>query len=292
MLEDLGASATAVQRRIAAGMVVRSDTKGIYHQADSEATWERRLWTLYLAAGHGRYVSRQAAGALHGLPSFGRTELSVTVPHGQHQLCHPGQIHQTRRPWPDEFLVVIEGLTVTDPAATIVDVAGLLRPRRLLEVVESAQHDLGTPISRIGRAHKFADYANRPGRLRLMAVLDRLAAGDGMVQSKLERIFHETAAELGFEPWTPQFPHPGRDLSNARGDAGDARAKVIAEMDSRTWHSRNRDRLRDAHRDRTAAMAGYQVVRVLGEELLRDPVAAVREVEAIRQMRLHQLGAA
>ena len=68
-------------------------------------------------------------------------------------------------------------------------------------------------------------------------------------------------------------------------------ARLIIEVDSRSWHTRISDIKRDHHRDAEAGAHGWYTHRVLAEDLERDLEGEIRIIREIRRSRLAQLGA-
>ncbi len=57
-------------------------------------------------------------------------------------------------------------------------------------------------------------------------------------------------------------------------------ARLIVEVDGRTYHARRRAFEHDRRRDRRLALAGYETRRYAAAEVLRDPQTVAREVAA------------
>jgi very-short-patch-repair endonuclease len=65
--------------------------------------------------------------------------------------------------------------------------------------------------------------------------------------------------------------------------------KLLLEVDGRVWHSREQAMARDRARDRAAAAAGWQTLRVLEDEVAEVPHLVRSEVVSAYQVRRSQL---
>jgi hypothetical protein len=106
-------------------------------------------------------------------------------------------------------------------------------------------------------------------------------SGAAQPRSLLERSADELLALTGLPPAEREYPLPS--LLAERGAAPEGfvdrawpEVKLIVEIDGRPWHARERAMARDRHRDRRAAAAGWQTLRILDEEVddVPDEVAA------------------
>jgi len=84
-----------------------------------------------------------------------------------------------------------------------------------------------------------------------------------------------------------EYPLPGLLGRDAVGfvDRAWPGVKLIVEIDGRRWHAREVDMAKDRRRDRQAAAAGWQTLRILGEEVLDASVAVVDEIVAVYEQR-------
>src|SRR4051794_27237498 len=109
---------------------------GVYALAGSGDTFERRLWAGGLAVGPDALVSHEAAAQVHGVPHVIRNKVVLTNAHGWHHRLEGVTVHQL-----DDVLTEhrtgVNGLPVTTRARTIVDLAAVVHPARLLPIVEA-----------------------------------------------------------------------------------------------------------------------------------------------------------
>lgn len=126
-------------------------------------------------------------------------------------------------------------------------------------------------------------------------MLDARASGPSTPRSLLERAADDLLATTTLPLAEREYPLPGL-LGRAGADVGFVdRAwpdvKLIVEIDGRRWHAREADMAKDRRRDRQAAAAGWQTLRVLGEEVADVSDAVVQEITDAHRARaaLHGL---
>jgi predicted transcriptional regulator of viral defense system len=279
-----GVDPRTIERRIARGYWLALHP-GVYALAGTRDTFDRRLWAGWLAVGPDAVASHEAAAQLHRIPNVIRSRVVLTNAHGWHHRLVHVTVHQLDDVLP-EHRTGIEGLPVTTPARTVVDLAAVVHPARLLSIVEATHHariasysDVGVCVTAIARRGK-------PGVRRLARVLDKLTATKGVTMSKLERLLLERIADAGLPQPVSQYPFPGRLFTNGCVDAAYVDAKLVIEADGRSWHTRIADVKRDRDRDNDAARHGWQTLRLLHEHITADPTGSAELIRDVRHERL------
>jgi very-short-patch-repair endonuclease len=282
-----GVDDDAIAVRIRNGRWVRM-AAGVYVLAGVAESFEQRLWLGWLAVGPGGIVSHEAAAQLHGIPNVIRNRVTLTCPHGWHHRLPVLTVHQL-----DDVLAdhrtSIEGLPVTTPARTVVDLAAVVHPARLLPIVEDAKHARIANYLQVGECMKSVARRGKPGIRRLARVLDKLTSTGTKSMSVLERKLFEMIDAAGLERPVSQFPFPGRQFTNGCIDAAYVNAKLVIEVDGRSWHTRIAELKRDHERDADAARSGWQTLRLLWEHVVDDPEgsgAVLRDVLRERRLQL------
>jgi len=232
-----------------------------------------------LASGPGAVVSHRAAAALHGLAGFGRGRPEVTVPSGREGGTNLALIHRSG------VLTGADrghrdGIPVTRPARTIVDIAGDVSFDRLLEIYDGSvtarlvtHDDLARCLERVGRRGLGGTAAMR----RLLAERD---AGVGVSASRLERRVLRVLRVGGVSEPVCQFAAPWRAARRERVDYAWPAQRLILEADGRRWHTREADFSRDRARDRQAAALGWTVLRVTWDDVCERSGEIVAQVAA------------
>jgi len=182
-------------------------------------------------------------------------------------------VHRSRRLHADDRAVV-DAISVTSVARTIVDLADVLSERRFADVVHEAEvlrlFDLRRVEEALGRA------SGRAGRHRLRRVLAGWDDGPAFTRNDAERRVLELSRSHG-------LPTPQVNVLVAKyevdffwPDAG-----LAVEFDGAATHHTRRAFHRDRQRDRDLASQGIQVVRVTSRDLRGDSAALARELAAI-----------
>ena len=277
-------TADAIKHRLATGYWI-AVLPGVYVLAGSRNTYDRRLWVGWLAVGPDAVVSHEAAAQVHGIPNVIRNRVVLMNAHGQHHRLPGIVVHQLDDVLPDHRTSV-DGLPVTTPARTVVDLAAAVHPARLLPIVEGTHHARISSYADIGECMTSIARRGKPGIRSLAKVLDRLTGTKAVTMSKLERQLFEALSAAGLPRPQSQFPFPGRSFTNGCVDAAYVDAKLVIEADGRAWHTRITDLKRDHERDADAARHGWQTLRLLHEHITGDPKGTAQLIRDVRRERL------
>jgi hypothetical protein len=283
----LGATPPMIARRLQAGQW-RRELPGVYALAGTERSYQQRLWAAVLAAGRQATVSFEAAAASHGFLGFPAGPLVVTVSHSGYARLPGITVHQISD-LTQEWCTSTDGLPITTPARTFVDLAAVTRVIRLRMALDDARSAHKVTLDEVAVALGAVTRRGKPGVRLLGSVLDDLGPGSIPAASVLERRLFGVVEGAGLPPLVRQFPLPGRQVVKGCVDGAWPDAKLIVEADSRRWHTRVQDLSRDHLRDQEAARAGWQVLRVMHEHLVSDPVGVSDTLRATRAVRLRQV---
>ena len=279
-----GVSERAIVRRLAGGdwgVVL----PGVLALPSARDTFERRVWAGWLAVGPGALVSHEAAAQVHRIPNVIRNRVVLTDAHGRHHRLPGVIVHQLNDVLP-EHRTAVDGLPITTPARTIVDLAAVVHPARLLPIVEGTHHARIASYTEVGVCMASIARRGKPGIRHLALTLDKLTSTKATTMSKLERQLFELIANAGLPRPISQYPFPGRLFTNGCVDAAYADAKLIVEADGRTWHTRIADLKRDHARDADAARHGWLTLRLLYEDITADPAGTAELIRDVRRERL------
>lgn len=263
----LGMSKSTLRRRVAEGVFVdlQPGLLAIPGAVD-EFTLDLRAACSKLNA----VVSHESAAQLHGLdrPSFVKPTVSVPVRRSKdlagvtvHQLTdlEPGHI------------VDHDGLPVTSPERTVIDLAAVLREGHLARILDNGLaaglvdlEALQTLFGTLGRRGK-------PGTAVLRKLLDARGVDymppDGELERRLILILER--AELP-EP-VRQFRAPWLRPVNGRVDLAYPEHNLVIEGDSRRWHLLMEAFETDRLRDNAAQLAGWRILRFTWAEITDAP---------------------
>lgn len=272
----VGATAAMVKRRIASGAwVIRGD--GLYSARGAVLTWRARLFLAVLAPGGPAVVSYEAAAALHGLPTFAPGPVSVTVRHSTSRLQQLATVHQSRRLY-DEHVTAVEGVPATTVARTIIDLAAAYRRGRIEILLD---HAIATrKLTIVDFCSTFDDLAcrGRQGIGVVRALLAERQPGYTPPASVAESLLLRVLRLGGLPRPVLQFPHPAPEYEGRRVDAAYPQARVLIEVDSRTWHGGWRAGERDRARDLAASGMRWLTLRVAYQELVERPDWVIEKV--------------
>lgn len=226
------------------------------------------LAVTVLGLGPHAVASHEAAGGVQGIVVDRAPMADVSVSAG-----HPRQrpnvvIHRVRLTARER--TVCDGIPVTAPARTLLDLASRLTGRSIERAVARAfRLELTTPEE---RGSVVAQYPGRPGTASLAAMLAK-EASPAFVRSEAEERFLTIVRES-------ELPEP-RVNARIQGCEVDFLwpvARLVAEIDGMTWHSSRAAQIRDRERDSRLIAAGYGVLRFTWADLTARPTVVVARV--------------
>jgi very-short-patch-repair endonuclease len=214
-----------------------------------------------LACGEGAALSHRSAAALWriGAEAPGRVDLSVKR---TTRVRRTGLRVHRRPALRPENIVRQDGIPVTDPARTLVDLATELGPLGVERAVNEAdKRDLIDPETLRSR---LGSYAGEPGVRLLRSLLDKRTFR--LSDSALEILFRPiaVAAKLPI-PLSKQMVN-GFEVDFYWPDLG-----LVVETDGLRYHRTPSAQGRDAERDRAHVIAGLSPLRFTHYEIRYEP---------------------
>lgn len=284
---EAGLGPAAIRHRLESGRW-EEVAPAVYSTPGHRPSWRRRLWIGHLHAGPGSVVSHESAARLIGFPQVVAGRVTITVP-GRRRHPPSGVVWHRLADVEATDITRMEGLPVTTPARTALDLAAVLHIATLRLLVEHGAverkfrlEDVGAVLSRVRRKGK-------TGVRKLEQVLDELGPGEGLPRSRLEHLLDQVIARSRLP--RPAHEHP---LPNERGRTGFVdrcwpEAKLIVEADGRKWHNRFQQARADADRTLEAQALGWQTARLLWEHLSTDSDGTAALLHATYQERRLQI---
>jgi hypothetical protein len=220
-------------------------------------------------------ASHETAAQLLGLPLLADPGgVSVTRPTGSTRYLSGLRVHVAALP--DEHVDTVDGLRVTTPARTVVDLARRLPRQEALVVADAALHlrrarpeDLDEVLARC---------STWPG-IRRAGWMRRHA--DGRAESPLETVCRELFLRHGLPAPVPQaVVADGSDGWYARVDFLWPESRTVVEADGRTKYGAAADLWNEKLRQERIEELGYLVRRVSWGQVARQPEATVARVRA------------
>jgi very-short-patch-repair endonuclease len=266
-----GLTAAAVSRSVAAGRL-RLVFRGVY--AVGHLALRREGWWMaaLLTCGESATLSHRTAATIWQLRTDPILPIDVITATGHGRKHARITTHRTRLYAFDAL--VIDGLRVTTPSRTIVDLAAMLEGRALRDVVERAQdlrrfdpEDLHATLSRLPR---------RKGTRRLADLLSLLQPDEDNARSDLERLFLALTRRA-------RLPKPvaNHRIADRARDFAWPEQRLVVETDGYRYHSTRWARRRDNRRDRELTALGWRPVRFTFEEIAFEPAAVANELAGL-----------
>jgi very-short-patch-repair endonuclease len=233
--------------------------RGVYavgHTALSRQGW----WTAaLLACGPGSALAFGSAATAWGFHHREILPVEVIVPGARGRKQRNVNVH--RMPLGAQDTVILDGLRVTTPARTIVDLAAKTTPRQLRHIVERAQ-DLRRFHPDVIRSRA----AGRRGCKELRDLLAMLEPDKDKARSHLERLFLAVIRRH-------RLPRPDVNarIARRRRDFVWPASRLVVEVDGYRWHSTKAAKRRDHRRDRELTALGWRPVRLTFEDIAFEP---------------------
>jgi very-short-patch-repair endonuclease len=275
-LREAGFSSGATGRRLRTGRL-RLLHRGIYLASPFPLPHTAEMAAV-LACGPGAVLSHVSAAALWGLHAGVSPPVDVTVVGNRGR--RPGiRVHRVDGLAPEDRSVR-EGIPVTGPGRTLIDVAGVLPTRELEQAVARAERE-----ALVERETLLALVARRAGHRGTAALRALLGAPGGPA-------FTRSAAEARLLALIreAELPAPECNVSVGRYEVDFLwrAAGIAVEVDGFRYHA-SRPRFEgDRHRDADLVAAGLTVVRLSWRQVTEEAVAtAVRLGQALARASHH-----
>ncbi|MEN3279684.1 MAG: hypothetical protein V7607_824 [Solirubrobacteraceae bacterium] len=272
-----GQTPRVIRRAVEAGRL-RPVFRGVY--AVGHVALRREGWWMaaLLACSDGAALSHRTAGTIWGLVTGPTLPIDVTTStdHGRKHAritTHRARLHALDA-------LVIDGLRVTTPSRTIVDLAASLEGRALRDVVERAQDlrrfdpdDIRDTLARAPR---------RPGTRRLDDLITVLTPDKDNARSHLERLFLALARKA-------RLPKPASnlDIAGRCRDFAWPDERLVVETDGYRYHSSRQAKRRDNRRDRQLTALAWRPVRFTYEEIAFEPAEVAKELVGLLSRHHH-----
>lgn len=234
------------------------------------------------------WISHETAAALHKFDTFHTMDerLHITLRRGTY-TTRPNLVIHTSDDLPVEDLVLVEGIPVTSPVRTIIDLARAESAKRLTTVIDGALRDRLITEERLLRRIAELRTQGRYGIPKLLAVIEGVERSRGG-HSWLERRYLELTAGAGL-PRPEVQRHLGRvDGRLIRVDCFYADADLVVELLGYRWHRSRSQMTRDAERVNRLQLDGRLVLQFTYDQVTLGPDAVLATVVEARLRRLRQ----
>jgi very-short-patch-repair endonuclease len=253
-----GVGSRAIVHRVESGRL-HPLYRGVY-AVGHRVLSQRGRWMAATLAADG-VLSHRSAGALWDIRQW-HGRIDITVP--RTRAKRPGLLLHRATLAPDE-ITVRDGIPVTTPARTLLDLAAVLQRHQLQQAINEAE------ILRLPGPHRLTQRSPTKRGTRALRTL----APPTHTKRDLEARFHTFLNDRRFPRPQTNVLIEGKEVDFAWPDR-----RLIIELDSWEFH-RTRAAFEDDRRtDRRLKAAGWTVIRVTWRDL-DDPDALEQELRAL-----------
>jgi hypothetical protein len=271
-LLEAGIGKATVSRWVASGRLVRI-YPGVYALGHTRLRDEGWLAAALLYAGKGSALSHRTAGWWLQIIDCRPTRIDVSAPTRRSSLQalslhHPRTLERTFH----------RGLPVTPPARTLLDLAPTLPRRQLRKALAETFFRRLASRSEIEAALGKGRAGSRALRAALKSHLPQFSHS----RTDMEDAFLELCERFGLP-----LPELNERIEGFTVDAVWHTQRVAVELDSELGHGVEGTVHRDRARDLALRRAGWTVLRYSWQQVLREPEAVARDLEAALQAQIH-----
>jgi very-short-patch-repair endonuclease len=239
--------------------------KGVYAVGHLALTRDGRFMAAVLACGEGAALSHLSAAVLWGILDDRGQTIHVTVEGNRRRrglVVHRSPLEGER--------VTRNGIVVTTPARTLVDLADVVKKRRTLERAFDEAEYLRLEWEGARPRH------GRAGSGLLTSVLAVHEPGTTRTRSELEERFLEFCDSHGLSR-----PEVNRSIEGYLCDFVWREERLVIETDGGQAHGTRRAMRRDPIRDADLQLAGWRVIRIPSLLLFGEPAGLERRLASL-----------
>ncbi len=281
---EVGLTKRQIQLRIKSG-VMRRVHKGVYRYAATRQTREQHLLAACLAVGSPSAASHRAAAAMHGMWLVPAELVEISVGRDRSPSLQGVTMHRLGDLNP-RWIVDVDGLPITTPARTLVDLGAVLP---LGSVSRALDRALGRDLVTLPEVRAAMNWVARKGRAGVGTVRrlleERGDAPDGTVlERRMSTLLHLHGLPV---PVAQQTVLDGHGQFVGVVDFAYPEIKYVIEVDGYESHSGLREFRHDRVRQNDLVDLGWTVHRFTWSEV--DQLSP-RVADRIRHRRLELLG--
>jgi hypothetical protein len=269
-LHACGLSGGDISTWLAQGGLIRI-LPGVYALGHTRLSWRARVHATLLYAGDEAAVSHATAACLWGLRERDDDRVHVSTSRDKRSIEFV-VAHRRRSTFEATDR---DGLRLTSPTQTLLDISGVCREPELRKIL--ARADFGGLLeedslrSLMGRGKR--------GSAKLRRTIERHMPELARTLSPLEDRLLLLCERLGLP-----IPEPNVWVDGMLVDALWARERLVVEVDGHANHSSATQRRRDRERDLQLREAGYLVLRYRWAEIVHEPARVAAEIKAALDM--------
>jgi very-short-patch-repair endonuclease len=260
-LVELGVTKKEIETRITRGGL-HVIHRGVYAVGHRVLSFEGRVFAAVAAAGCGAAASHRTGVALWGLVDWQPEVVEVTSLTGAGRSDASLRIHRCRDLHPDD-VTIHRGIRVTTLSRSLIDFAGGASRRQVERALSQASlkelYDAAEMDGSLARSN---------GRHGARLVRSLVGAGVTRTRSSYERRLLAILRKHSL----PR-PRINEQVNGYEVDFHWPEARLIVEIDSRTFHLTKRAFEEDRRRDADLLLMGWRVLRVTERRLYEEPGA-------------------
>jgi len=286
-LQGLRVTRFQIKRRVHSGEWVR-ELPGVWRLSWAEPTWMQKVWSASLWGGTEALISHRAAARLWELDGVKFEAIELTASHRLRTKVQWLSPHRTDA-LPREMRRTRNGVPLTSPARTLVDLAGVVDDETLQRALEHALRRKIVSVPGIRRILRFVPARGRGGTGRVTRLLEG-GVCHAETQSELERKALGLFRRFGLPKPECQYDVIEGNRRLAVVDFAWPRVKVIVEAEGFQFHSGREAWESDIARYNALAIRGWTVLRLTHADLQDGAEAFASSLaRAITARRSHHL---
>jgi very-short-patch-repair endonuclease len=268
-LLELGLGSRAIEHRVAKGRL-HPLWRGVYAVGRPEVGQKGRWMGAVLSCGPEALLSHRSAATLWGLaPTLDMSTIDIVTPFAAVRRRPGIQVHRRVDLGP-EHRREVDGIPVTDPTSTLVDLAHHAPAWRVERAINEADRlDLVDPETLRATVETLPP---RPG----MACMRRLLGCDALTDTGLERAFLAIVKAANLP-----LPETQAHVSGYRVDFYWPDLGLVVETDGWRHHRTPGEQMTDRRRDQAHTAAGLTVLRFAESQIRHEPERVRRTLTAV-----------
>lgn len=267
-------------RRLVSGKHLARLHPGVYAATGAPETWRRDLFAAWLAAGPGAAVSHRAAAQIWGLLRDTPDLVELAVPEPRHPKVAGAVIHRSVDLQP-AHVESDEGLPVTSPMRTIVDLGLVLRHWDVEDALDRGLTKRLFTVTAIEWMRAEVAERGRNGCGIIGTILDDRALGaapaDSLLEPRLARLLKQAGLPAAVYHY---LVRDGRGRVLAEVDFAYPDLRLAIEVDGFEAHGTPRQMSRDFVRQNGLVPLGWHVLRFTWEQVVRQPEMVAATIRA------------
>lgn len=276
----IGMPRSTVNRRVSDGVFVRVG-RGVLALPGTATRPDLMLRAASRVLG--AVVSHESAAVIHGMEPIQVKQPSVTVSHrGTHTF--PGVTVHQATDLLEEHTTEIGGLRVTTRLRTVIDLAKVLKRKRLTRLITN-EVARGMDLDELMTLYLSLTRQGKPGMKMLGELLLEMMGEPAVPETVLEAKLSDLLEDAGLPRPVKQFRAPWLKPVNGRVDLAYVDEQIVIEADSRRWHLDLDAFETDKRRDIAAQLAGWIVIRITWKMIIEDPAFVVATIRKALELR-------